>query len=102
MNKTKFALDIVENLRNIANSIEALVDEVDDKETKRASTICEATTKDKEEVITLEQVRAVLAEKSQSGKQQQVKILIQKHGANKLTDVEPSCYKELLKEAEVL
>jgi DNA replication protein DnaD len=66
------------------------------------SEIIEPTIFKKEEVITIEEVRAVLAEKSQSGKQKQVKALIQKYGANKLTDVEPSCYKELLKEAEVL
>jgi methyl coenzyme M reductase beta subunit len=98
MNKTKLVLDIVENLRNIASSIENLVNGIDNKETEGASTISEV----KEEVITLEQVRAILAEKSQSGKQQQVKALIQKHGANKLTDIDPSCYKNLLKEAEVL
>jgi hypothetical protein len=56
----------------------------------------------KAEPITLEQVRAVLAEKSQSGKQPEVKALILKFGANKLTDINPSCFEELLKEAKVL
>jgi hypothetical protein len=52
--------------------------------------------------ITIEQVRAVLAEKSQSGKQPHVKALITKFGAKKLTDIDPARYTELLKEAEVL
>jgi len=56
----------------------------------------------KEEPINLEKVRAVLAEKSQSGKQPEVKALIEKFGANKLTALDPACYGELLKEAEVL
>lgn len=54
------------------------------------------------EVITLEAVRAVLAAKSQTGKQPEVKALITKYGGKKLTDLEPSCYAELLQEAQVL
>ncbi len=60
------------------------------------------TNEQKEEPITLEKVRAILAEKSQSGKQPEVKALIEKFGAKKLTALDPACYKELLKEAEVL
>ena len=51
---------------------------------------------------TIEQIRAILAEKSQAGKQRQVKELITKFGAKKLTDINPVHYTELLKEAEVL
>ena len=54
------------------------------------------------EKITIEKVRAVLAEKSQSGKQPEVKALITKYGANKLTDIDPAKYADLLKEAEVM
>lgn len=58
----------------------------------------------KEEIktISLEDVREKLALISQSGKQPKVKELITKYGAVKLTDIDPSCYEELLKEAEVL
>lgn len=52
--------------------------------------------------ITIEQIRAVLAEKSQSGKQPEVKALITKFGAPKLTAIDPACYAEMLKEAEAL
>ena len=52
--------------------------------------------------VTIEQVRAILVEKSQAGKQPQVKALITKYGAKKLTDIAPERYAELLKEAEVL
>jgi hypothetical protein len=31
-----------------------------------------------------------------------VKVLITNYGAKKLTDIDPACYEELLKEAEVL
>lgn len=52
--------------------------------------------------IKLEDVRAKLAELSRQGKQPEVKALISKFGANKLTDIDESCYEELLKEAEAL
>ena len=43
-----------------------------------------------------EQVRAVMASKSQDGKTQQVKALIQKYGADKLSGVQPEKYADLL------
>jgi len=52
--------------------------------------------------ITLEEVRTKLAALAQSGKQEQVKALIQKFGAKKLTDIPTEKYPELLKEAEAL
>lgn len=52
--------------------------------------------------VNIEKVRAILAAKSQGGKQPEVKALIVKYGANKLTDIDPSHYEALLKEAEVL
>lgn len=55
-----------------------------------------------EKTITLEEVRKVLATKSKNGKQVEVKELIKKYGVNKLTDIHPCNYKELLEFAEVL
>ena len=50
--------------------------------------------------VTLEEVRAKLAELSKSGKQAEVKTLITSFGASKLTDVPKENYAELLKAAE--
>lgn len=50
--------------------------------------------------VSLEQVRAVLAKLSQLGKTADVKKLIVKHGAQKLSDVPESEYASLLLEAE--
>lgn len=58
--------------------------------------------KEKVKTVTLEDVRAKLVSLSQNGKQPEVKALIVKYGGNKLTDLNPNCYEELLKEAEVL
>ena len=52
--------------------------------------------------LTLEDVRKVLTEKSRAGKTSDVKALLKKHGFNKLSEVNPDDYEELLKEAEGL
>jgi len=52
--------------------------------------------------ITLEQVRAVLAEKSHDGFTSEVRALLQKHGADKLSLIDPSEYESLMKDAEAL
>ncbi|MCG1024517.1 DNA ligase [Dehalobacter sp.] len=56
----------------------------------------------KENPITLEAVRAVLAEKSRVGHTAEIRELLEKHGAGKLSEIDPSKYPVLLAEAEVL
>ena len=51
---------------------------------------------------TLEEVRAVLAEKSRAGHTAKVKELLEKHGAPKLSGIDPAEYPALLAEVEVL
>ena len=55
-----------------------------------------------EKPIPLEAVRAVLAEKSRAGHTAEVRTLLEKHGAAKLSEIDPSEYPALLAEAEVL
>ena len=52
--------------------------------------------------ITLEEIRAVLAEKSRAGFTAEVRTLLEKHGAEKLSEIDPSQYPSLLQEAGVL
>lgn len=56
--------------------------------------------KEEKKSVTLEEVRAVLAEKSRSGKTTEVKELLTKFGVNKLSELDASKYDELLKETE--
>lgn len=59
--------------------------------------------KDKQEKeLTLTDVRKVLAEKSRNGHTAQVKGLLIKYGADKLSEIDPSKYAELLAEVEML
>jgi len=55
-----------------------------------------------EKPATLEDVRAVMAQKSQDGKSKEVKELLQKYGAAKLSAVKPEDYPALMQEAQVL
>jgi hypothetical protein len=95
--KGRAVLDIFINLQQLAASLEALAQALESEEesTKLAG-------EPAQEPVAIETVRAVLAEKSRSGKQLEVKALITKYGANKLTDIDPDRYSDLLKEAEVL
>ena len=52
--------------------------------------------------LTLEEVRAVLAEKSRNGYTAKIRELLEKHGAAKLSEIDPKNYAALLAEAEVL
>jgi len=52
--------------------------------------------------LTLEEVRAVLADKSRAGHTAEIRELLKKYGANKLSLVDPKHYEALLREAEVL
>lgn len=61
-----------------------------------------AGTSEPEKTVTIEDVRAVLAAKSQDGKTKEVKALLMKYDAGKLSGVKPEDYAALLKEAEAL
>lgn len=52
--------------------------------------------------ISFEEVRAALANKARAGFTAEVKTLIEKHGAAKLSDIDPSEYEAVLTEAEVI
>ena len=55
-----------------------------------------------EPVLTLEVVKAVLTDKSRSGFSAQIRALLQKYGADKLSGINPANYKALLVDVEGL
>lgn len=59
-------------------------------------------TDDNSPQIGVEDIRAVLAEKSQDGKSKEVKALLNQYGVAKLSAVEEKDYPELLQKAKVL
>ena len=52
--------------------------------------------------LKLEDVRAVLAEKSRAGHTAEVRALLKKYGAAKLSEIDPANYEALMKDAEVI
>ena len=55
-----------------------------------------------ESPATLEGIRALMAQKTQEGKSMEIKELLQKYGAAKLSAVKPEDYPALMQEAQVL
>lgn len=126
MGKVKLLLDVIGELRSLADSLQAVADAVEDngaveaeltttKEPEKAGRSGKAAAKNtakkdtkaakqepEEKPLTLEEVRAVLAEKSRSGHTEEVRELLAKHGADKLSEIDPAEYAALLAEAEVL
>lgn len=104
--KYQLFLDAVKIIRSLADVFEAIAD------TYRDANVVEAEAKviEAEEVkelpaekeLSLADVRAVLAVKSQNGMTAEVKALITKYGGSKLSDVDPKYYADLIKDAEVL
>ena len=105
MSRMKLLLDVVEGMRFLADSIQAAAEAIAGNEpaeqTQQESSHA-AEVKPQAKPVTLEQVRTVLAERSQAGLGAQVRSLLEKHGATKLSQIEPSNYAALLADAEEL
>ena len=52
--------------------------------------------------LSLEEVRAILAEKSRAGFTAQIQQLLEKYGASKLSKIDPAHYQALVNDAEGL
>lgn len=108
MSRIKLLLDVVENMRSLADSLQAVATALGQSDPEDAAAPATApevppTPADPPpKAITLEEVRAVLAERSHDGYTDQVRGLLQKYGAEKLSGVDPKHYAALLKDAEVL
>lgn len=90
---------VAAELKNAAQSLISVADSLNDLFSSGGAIEVAAP---EEKPITLEAVRAVLADKSRCGFTAEVKALIEKHGAARLSEVDPANYKALLAEAEVL
>lgn len=95
----------VKELRSAAESLNSVADSLVSLFSKTESPGSEAPIAiepSKCKTVTLEQVRAVLAEKSRNGLTAEVRDLLEKHGATKLSEINPEEYPELLADAEGL
>ena len=95
-------LKVAEDLRSLADSVQAVCSLVTDSLSgKKPEALPEPEAKTEPD-IPLEKVRGVLADKSRSGHTAEVRAIIQKYGADRLSDIDPKDYAAVLKDAEVL
>ena len=106
MSKMKLLMDVVDDMRRLADSLQTIADSIvgsadagDQPDQQQAAPQPE---KAKAPAIIIDQVRAVLADKSGEGKTAEVKALLFKYDAGKLSGVKPDDYAALLEEAKRL
>ena len=92
---------VAEGLRGLAKAEGGTKDKVAVKEQKQAQPSSTETAQ-QESPATLEGIRALMAQKTQEGKSKEIKELLQKYGAAKLSAVKPEDYPALMQEAQVL
>lgn len=95
----------IEELRTAAAAIKDAADWLAQQFSGEASETAAETPAPKLEAkptYTLEQVRAVLADKSRAGHTAKVRTLLQKYGADRLSQIDPANYEALLRDAEGL
>ena len=66
------------------------------------ATAAEQTKQQAVKAVTLEELRAVLAEKSMAGFTDAIRGLLEKHGASKLSQIDPANYAALFADAQLL
>ncbi|MGV1199667.1 rRNA biogenesis protein rrp5 [Enterococcus casseliflavus] len=100
----KLFLQVVEDVQALADSLQELAVAIQTNEPELQSETAEPPVEMKPGVKqpTLEEVRGLLARKSQEGKSAEVKTLIEKYGANRLSDVPTENYAALVADAEGL
>lgn len=96
----------IEELRNAAATINDaanwLAQQFSSDDKQQNENITAKPEKKTKPALTLEEVRAVLADKSRAGHTAEIRELLKKYGASKLSLVDPKHYEALLREVEVL
>ena len=88
---------LAEGYEKLAAGYRALAEDQKDKKVEMA-----VPAEPEKKEISIEEVRAVLAAKTQAGKRREVKELLLKYDSGKLSGVKPENYAALLADAEAL
>lgn len=103
MSKVKLLLDVVSDLRSLADSVHAVADAMLQSEpTVDAEPKEEIPAPTPKKEISFEKVREILGKKSNDGFTEEIRALLLKYGAPKLSGIDPKHYEALLKDVEVL
>ena len=98
MSKIKLLLDVVSDMRSLADSIQAVADAMMESESDTDTEVVVSEAPN----ITEQQVRDVLVRKSQDGYKEECRALIVKYGATNVTNLDPQHYADVLREAEAI
>ena len=91
-------MEIKEDAENLASSIGVLLTALEsDEELPKKEKV-----KQEEKTYEIEDVRKILADKSRLGHTAKIRKLLEKYGAKKLSEIEPSNYKDLVADVEKL
>lgn len=93
---------VIKDLRKAAATINDVANALAEMFSTAPADEAQNTAAPTEPTLTLEQVRAVLADKSRKGFTAQIRALLQKYGAPKLSGIDPANYKALVEDVEVL
>lgn len=99
MDQKSLMLDAADKFAALSETFKALADSIQE-ESDGASGHPEKTKRQPE--VTLEKVRGILADKSRAGHTAEVRAIIKKYGADRISEVDPKKYAAIIKEAEVL
>ena len=91
-------MEIKEDAENLASSIGVLLTALESDEGLPK----EEKAKQEEKTYEIEDVRKILADKSRLGHTAKIRELLEKYGAKKLSEIEPSNYKGLVADVEKL
>lgn len=98
MSRIKLLMEIKEDAENLASSIGVLLTALEsDEELPK-----EEKVKQEEKTYEIEDVRKILADKSRLGNTAKIRELLEKYGAKKLSEIDPSNYKDLVADVEKL
>jgi len=98
----KLLLDVAKNLHSLADSVQALCRLVTDSLPEQKEIPAPKAEEKKVSAVTLEKVRGMLADKSRAGHTAEVRAIITKYGAEKLSEIAPENYEAIIREAEEL
>jgi phenylalanyl-tRNA synthetase beta subunit len=103
MSRVKMLLDVVEDLTALTDSLRTLAQALAGDEPAETQNDAPAPADPPPEVtLTLEEVRSILGKKSRQGHTEEIRSLLQKYGADKLSGIDPKDYAALLADVEAL
>ena len=90
MEKIQLVQNLINDMKALTNTLEKIVQLEN----------CKEDNNKEEKILTLEEVRAVLAQKSKEGFTDKVRDLINYYGCHKLSEIDSKYYEEILEKAK--